>query len=149
MAVYGEPRRFNTPLILVGVLAVILLVVGGGLVFTRLRKAPGPEAQRRLVDQEIQRMTEGLDVLTISHYTDEVVQGGHVLLPEEYQAARENLRQLQQRFERIQPYLDPQQAAEVEAALTTLRQMVDNKRSPADVQQQAERLMALLAQLGR
>ena len=149
MAIYGERRRPTTPVLLAGILVVILAVTGAIFALTRLRGAPSPGAQRRLIAQEVQQMIEGLDVLTISHYTDDVVRTGQILLPDEYQAARDNLQQIRQRFERIQPYLDPQQAAEVGAALTKLQTMVENKQPPAEVGQQAERLVKLLGQVAR
>jgi len=148
MAVYGERRRRTTPIVLAGAL-VVLLALLGGWAWLRLRPGPGPEEARRRVQQETQRMLEGLDVLTVSHYTEEVVQGGRVLLPEEYQAARENLQEIRRRFEVIRSYLPPQQADRVDAALTELEALVKAKRPAAEVQQQAERLMGLLTEVGR
>lgn len=147
MAIYGERRKLTRPALLAGSLVVILVVTGAIFAFTRLRGTSSPETQRRLIAQEVQQMIEGLDVLAISHYTDDVVQNGQILLADEYRAARDNLQQIRQRFERIQPYLDPQRAAEVEAALIKLQTTVENKQPPADVQQQVERLMELLREV--
>lgn len=149
MAVYGERRRLTTSVLLAGVLVVILVVAGAIFAFTRLRGSPGPEARRRLIAQEVPRMIEGLDVLAISHYTDEVVQEGQVLLPNEYQAARQNLQQINQLFQKIQPYLEAQQTAEIRDALETLQELVENKRPPTEVSKQAEALIKMLSQVSK
>ena len=148
MAVYGERGRRTTPVVLAGAL-VVLLVLLGGWVWLRLRSEPGPEEAHRRVQQETQRMLEGLDVLTVSHYTEGVVQDGRVLLPEEYQAARDNLREIRRHLDAMRPYLTPQQADEVETELRKLEALVEGKRPASEVQQQAERLMDLLAEVGR
>lgn len=149
MAVYGERRRLTTPVMLAGVLVVILVVVGAVFAFARLRGSPDLEAQRRLIAQEAQQMIEGLDVLTISHYTDEVVRNGQVLLADEYRAARDNLQEIRRHFEAIRPYLAPLQAEEVETALRKLEAMVEEKRPAVEVEQQVEQLIDLLTQLDR
>lgn len=149
MAVSRQPRRVNRIIAGLAVLAVIALILAG-ILMLRSRSGstqPDPEeARRQRIIQTIQQMIQGLDVLIISHYTEEVVQGGQVRLPNEYQAARQNLQHIQQRFEDIRLYLDAQQAAEIEGALVVLQEMVENKRPVSEVRGQSEALIEMLSQ---
>jgi predicted metallo-beta-lactamase superfamily hydrolase len=152
MAVSRKSRRFNPLVLSLIVLAVVVLVVVGVLAIRSWTRAPAPnpkEAQRQRVAQRVQQIIEGLDVLIVSHYTAETVQAGQVRLPGEYQAARQNLQQLNQWFKDIQPDLEAQQAVEIERALTTLQEMVERKQPASAVREQAEALTKMLRQVGR
>lgn len=129
----------------------VLVVVGVWAIYGRTRiPAPDPqEAQHQRVVQRAQQIIEGLDVLVISHYTEETVQAGQVRLPGEYQAARQNMQQLNQWFKNIQPDLETQQAIEIEGSLTTLQEMVERKRPASEVKEQAEALTRVLRQVVR
>ncbi len=149
MAVSRRPRRVNPIIAGLVVLAIGVLVLAGVLVI-RSRITPPPsapeEAQRQLIEQKTQQIVERLDVLIVSHYTEEVIQDGKALLPNEYQAARQNLQQINQLFQEIQPHLEAQQTAEIKDALETLQKLVENKRPPAEVKEQAEVLIKALSQ---
>ena len=136
MAVY-RPRKRRRWIWVLGVLAIAAL---GLFLWKRRRLQPSEEPREALT-----RMQEILEVLVLSHYTQEVVSGGRILREEEYTAALQDLKALEALWPRVQPLFKPAERTAFQAAFARLQELIRAKAPPEEVGNIA---CVLLLQLG-
>jgi hypothetical protein len=140
MVVYRPKRRFPLWAKAAIALAALVLLAGAGL---WARSATRPSAEEQLA-HAVASMTAQLDVLRISHYPPDVVRDGQVLMESEYQAALADLERVRSEWRAVRDAAPEPERAQIDQAIEELRQLVEARRPPAEVDQRASELIDLL-----
>ncbi|MBX6378120.1 MAG: hypothetical protein IRY95_06165 [Clostridia bacterium] len=124
------------------VVAAVAVVVALAAAYVLLARRTTGGADRDAEAQEaVRRIAEGLDVLALSHYTDQVVRDGQVVDAAEYAAARRNVAAIRKEFEGVEGRLaarDPGATAEAGELLAHIAEAVERKAPPAEVRKLAD-----------
>lgn len=143
MAVYRERRR--TPAWLVGAVAVALVLAAAGGVAWAVASGQ-PSAEER-IGEAVRGISAQVDVLTISHYTDDSVRDGRAALEGEYQAALLDVERAREAWDGVRDAVPPDDALRVDESLRLLTDLVRAKRAPEEVARAARDLLASLSAL--
>ena len=140
MVVY-QPRRRTSRWIWVAVAAVVAIALG--LLGFWLWQQSQPSADEQIA-ASVDTMTGQLDVLRISHYTPDTVQGGQVVAGEEYDAALEDIARVRREWEEIAPLVDPSRAEDINSRISRIESLIQQRQPAEEVDREAGALIDIL-----
>ena len=141
MVLYREQKR-RSPWLWVGLIGAFVALLA--LVVVVLNIVSKPSDQERL-DNAVSLISEQLDVLTISHYTADVMELGAT--SPEYGAAVEDIKRVQEEWDKVSGLVDPVVASATSAQIDNLAELVNQLAPVAVVSDKAAELTSSLRAL--